>query len=135
PCVSESDHHALCAVPDSPTRVNVTGGPGSDAITLDLRPDGVFDRPPNAANNNPYNAVFGGDGDDTLTGSEVEDSLAGGAGNDVIDGRGGDCELSDYAGDDIVYGGVGDDVLQIMEGRDHAYGGPGLDWIFTKAQP
>jgi Ca2+-binding RTX toxin-like protein len=57
---------------------------------------------------------FGGDGADTLTGSDVNklgDHLYGGAGADTLSGLGGNDYLEGNAGDDILIGGAGNDIL------------------------
>jgi Ca2+-binding RTX toxin-like protein len=69
---------------------------------------------------NPALIVFGSEGSETLTGSDlsVGDSFYGGGGNDVLDGQGGDDYLEGGTGDDRLVGGAGDDDLN---------GGPGFD--------
>jgi len=56
-------------------------------------------------------SVYGGEGDDTLTG---------GAGNEQVYG---------HAGNDTLAGGAGDDYLDPGEGNDSVSGGPGLDTV------
>lgn len=109
----------------------LTGGPGSDVvrggdgrdglgdfwatprpvrITLDDRPgDG-----PEGENDDigaDVENVSGGNGDDTLIGSDASNDLNGGAGNDVIDGRGGDDELSSQGAASHLTGGTGRDRI------------------------
>jgi Ca2+-binding RTX toxin-like protein len=68
----------------------------------------------------PPASLFGGDGDDTLTGSGNADELNGGAGNDtLIGGR----------GNDVLIGGPGNDVLIGGPGVDQLLGGDGDDQI------
>jgi uncharacterized delta-60 repeat protein len=64
--------------------------------------------------------VFGGSGDDVLTGDGVDNIIDGGSGNDMI--RGGD-------GLDVIYGGEGNDNLQGGPGEDTLTGGTGNDII------
>lgn len=55
--------------------------------------------------------VFGGDGNDLLTGAGRADTLRGGTGDDVLSGQGGKDTLRGGAGDDLLTGGAGNDVL------------------------
>ena len=56
--------------------------------------------------------LYGGDGDDTLTGSPYSDLLEGGPGNDVLEGR---------AGTDRVKGDAGDDTLDVTPALEHPH--------------
>jgi surface-anchored protein len=62
--------------------------------------------------------IFGGDGDDTLTGGSSTDLIFGGAGNDSLVGG---------AGADVLDGGAGDDRLDGGAGYDILIGGAGTD--------
>ncbi len=70
---------------------------------------------PNVAN--PLSTVFiaggiyGGGGNDTLTGGNFQNLLDGGIGNDVVSGLGGDDWLIGGNGADRIFGGDGNDVL------------------------
>ncbi len=72
-------------------------------------------------------------GNDTLIGSEFDDSgsgtlgLYGGEGDDLLQGRQGDDLLDGGAGSDTLEGGSGNDVLNGMDGNDRLYGGDGSD--------
>lgn len=66
----------------------------------------------------------GGDGNDTLTGSESDDLLLGGLGNDTLNGEGGEDELHGGDGNDTLHGGNDSDAL---------YGDDGNDWIYGDA--
>lgn len=66
--------------------------------------------------------LFGGRGNDVLTGSPGPDVASGGAGNDTIDSG---------AGNDAVHGGSGDDDLDTGDGNDRAYGEGGEDTVET----
>jgi Ca2+-binding RTX toxin-like protein len=57
--------------------------------------------------------VIGGSGNDTLTGTILEDFLSGGAGNDAIDGLEGADTLNGGAGNDTVNGGAGSDTIEV----------------------
>src|ERR1700733_14036738 len=64
---------------------------GADTIALD-ETNGAL----------PAAQLFGGAGNDTLTGGSGHDLLFGQAGNDILNGKG---------GDDLLFGGDGNDVL------------------------
>ena len=85
--------------------VRVDGGAGNDTITMDW-----------TVGRRTY--LFGGEGDDTLTGCRADDYLNGGAGTNSLDG------------------GLGDDVLVTVGGAvtDKLTGGEGTDsfWLDSK---
>ncbi|WP_369059104.1 hypothetical protein ABOZ73_15940 [Caulobacter sp. 73W] len=60
-------------------------------------------------------AVFGGAGDDILTGAGMDDRLYGGDGNDRIDGGGQSDFLEGGAGDDILDGGADRDTVSYAD--------------------
>ena len=62
--------------------------------------------------------VFGGDEDDTLSGTDAVDHLYGGGGSDWLDGGAGNDYLEGNAGDDILIGGKGNDTLIGGQGFD-----------------
>jgi VCBS repeat-containing protein len=62
--------------------------------------------------------IYGGNGNDSITGSSTQDALNGGNGQDTI--HGGD-------GDDIIHGGNGGDILDGEAGNDELYGDNGDD--------
>lgn len=66
------------------------------------------------------NALFTYEGDDIVSGSNVEDWIEGDGGNDKIVAN---------DGDDTVFGGTGDDLLYGMIGDDYVFGGDGNDTI------
>ena len=70
--------------------------------------------------NGPMPAVniFGGDGNDRITGGSGNDLLFGQAGNDAINGG---------AGNDFLFGGDGNDTLDGGTGNDQLFGGAGND--------
>jgi Ca2+-binding RTX toxin-like protein len=74
-----------------------------------------------------YNAIFGNDGNDTLSGLAGNDYLAGGNGNDTLNGGDGNDHLEGGAGNDKLDGGAGDDVMNGGDGNDTFYGGAGAD--------
>lgn len=80
--------------------------------------------------------IFGGNGNDTLTGTTDDDrifgesgidNLTGLVGNDYLDGGTGNDKLSGWAGNDTLIGGEGDDELNGNEGNDSLDGGEGND--------
>lgn len=120
-------------------RVVVNAGAGDDVISLAGLPVPAV--------------IFGGDGNDALSGGTLKDWLYGNGGNDAIDGGAGDDiisgdlgndGLSGGAGDDMIYGGAGDDALaggagsdylSAGEGRDSLSGGDGTDSYFDNYAP
>ncbi len=111
------------------TLIQVFGQAGNDTLTL------------NEANGAlPAANLFGGDGNDTLTGGSGNDQLFGQAGNDILLGKGGNDLLFGGAGDDQLTGGVGDDrvfgeagndlmIWNPGEGTDLNEGGDGIDTV------
>lgn len=95
--------------------------------------------------------IFGGLGNDILTGGFQQDTIDGGPGTDIIDGSDGDDVITGGAGDDQILGGrdrdtidgqigddtidggVGDDVIHGGVGADRITGGPGADKLFGDA--
>src|SRR5678816_2960520 len=80
------------------TLIQVFGQAGNDTITL------------NEANGAlPRANLFGGPGNDTLTGGSGDDLLFGQDGNDTLLGKGGNDQLFGGVGNDVLTGGDGDD--------------------------
>ena len=71
----------------------------------------------------------GGEGNDALTGSNLDDLLAGGGGVDAITGYSGNDELRGDDGDDQVNGNDGNDLLVGGLGSDSLVGGNGNDTL------
>ncbi|WP_143671240.1 calcium-binding protein [Streptomyces sp. Ru87] len=69
----------------------------------------------------PDYGATGGAGNDTLIGTDADDTLYGGTGHDSLLGRAGDDTLYGNSGNDFLYGGGGTDTLS---------GGPGSDRLF-----
>lgn len=104
---------AIAITGGTPTTNNTTlikmfGLKGNDKLTIQMAP-GI-----------PPANLFGGEGDDILTGGLADDVLDGGPGNDV---------LTDRAGKNILIGGPGNDTLTGGTGADQFFGGPGNDTI------
>jgi hypothetical protein len=74
------------------------------------------------------NIIFAGN--DTISGSDGDDSLGGSYGNDVIYGNGGSDFILDTRGSDVLHGGAGDDFF-IVDGDDVVYGDSGTDSIIA----
>jgi Ca2+-binding RTX toxin-like protein len=65
-----------------------------------------------------FEAVYGGNGNETIIGSQTNETIDGGFGNDSLDGG---------IGSDILIGGAGDDLLQGGDCNDALFGGAGDD--------
>ncbi len=74
--------------------------------------------------------AWGYDGDDTLNGGWVDDSLYGNDGLDRLDGNGGDDYLDGGADRDSIYGGYNDDYMVGREGNDFMDGENGHDSLW-----
>jgi Ca2+-binding RTX toxin-like protein len=77
------------------TATTVTGTNGDDTI--------------DCTNASPGKTIFGGDGNDTITGTAFNDTIFGGNGNDTVTGG---------PGDDFIEGGNGNDTLTGSDGND-----------------
>src|SRR6266536_1538643 len=94
--------------------IQVFGQGGNDTITL------------NEANGAlPCANLFGGAGNDTLTGGSGGDMLFGQSGNDTLLGKGGNDFLFGGAGNDVLTGGTGDDQVFGEAGDDRMIWNPG----------
>lgn len=80
---------------------------------------------------NGQEIVYGGAGDDNLSGAFGNDSLFGGTGMDFIYGGYGDDTLLGEDGDDFLYGGRGNDSIDAGTGFVVVEGGDGDDVIRT----
>src|SRR6516165_4875335 len=91
--------------------IQVFGQGGSDTIALD-ESNGAL----------PAAQLFGGAGNDTLTGGSGADQLFGGAGNDTLLGKGGNDQVFGEAGNDrmIWNPGDGSDLFEGGDGNDTA---------------
>src|SRR5262245_23519700 len=96
--------------------IQVFGQGGNDTITLD-ESNGAL----------PAAQLFGGAGNDVLTGGSGADLLFGGAGNDTLLGKGGADQLFGGAGNDVLTGGDGDDQVFGQGGNDRMIWNPGDD--------
>lgn len=103
---------AVSIVGGSPTVANVSliqvfGLAGEDTITMN-ETNGAL----------PSANLFGGAGNDTLTGGSAGDLLFGQAGNDTLLGQG---------GNDFLFGGAGNDTLTGGDANDQVFGESGSD--------
>jgi Ca2+-binding RTX toxin-like protein len=96
--------------------IQVFGQGGNDTISLD-EANGAL----------PAANLFGGAGNDVLTGGSGADQLFGGAGNDTLLGKGGNDLLFGGAGNDVLTGGDGDDQVFGEAGNDRMIWNPGDD--------
>jgi Ca2+-binding RTX toxin-like protein len=96
--------------------MQVFGQGGNDTITLD-ESNGAL----------PAAQLFGGNGNDTLTGGSGNDMLFGQSGNDTLLGKGGNDLLFGGAGNDTLTGGDGDDQMFGEAGNDRMIWNPGDD--------
>jgi Ca2+-binding RTX toxin-like protein len=76
--------------------------------------------------------IYGGAGDDIITGSSYNDDLRGDAGNDTIRGGIGNDVIFGGAGADRLYGGDGDDTLFIDHADTVVDGGTGYDSVLIQ---
>jgi Ca2+-binding RTX toxin-like protein len=110
---------AVAVVGGTPTVANTTlidvfGQGGDDTITLD-EANGAL----------PAAHLFGGGGDDVITGGSGADLLFGQSGNDTLLGKGGNDQLFGGSGNDTLTGGAGDDQVFGEAGNDRMIWNPG----------
>jgi Ca2+-binding RTX toxin-like protein len=74
--------------------------------------------------------LAGGAGNDYLVGGDDDDTLTGGQGNDTLTGGAGDDTINGGAGADSIDGGEGNDTINGAEGNDIVNGGAGADTIY-----
>lgn len=96
------------------TYIAVIGKNGNDTITVAA--DVLIDV-----------AMYGGNGNDKLTGGGGDDALQGGNGKDRIVGGSGDDYLYGNNANDRLFGGDGDDMLDGGNGNDYCEGDEGDD--------
>ncbi|MFM6045754.1 MAG: hypothetical protein ACKPCC_24665, partial [Dolichospermum sp.] len=78
--------------------------------------------------NEDWWGIYGGDGNDNISGGAGNDNLFGEEGNDTLNGEAGNDELYGGNGNDVVNGDAGDDVLYSDAGNDTLNGGTGFDY-------
>jgi len=102
---------------DQVRSITVRGGDGDDLIDLSNINEDNFSNLVDQALE-----VFGGEGNDVISGSALGETIFGDDGNDSISGGG---------GDDLLFGGTGDDTLNGNNGDDLLVGGVGNDAYFA----
>ena len=106
-----------CLVSSAPDSVLLAGLDGEDTLSVTGFPEATSI------------VLLGGEGKDTLTGSENEDVLVDGAGDDVVNAGGRDDAVPNNEGTDVLHAGAGEDLFisnSICEG-DLLDGGPDRD--------
>ena len=104
-------------------------GDASLAVTVDLAQNRAWRADGNDTLAGIEN-IRAGDGDDTLIGSTLANTLEGGAGNDVLDGGIGSDSLAGGLGNDSLFGGNDNDTLLGGAGNNTLDGGAGTgDWV------
>ncbi|MDO5369145.1 calcium-binding protein [Paracoccus sp. (in: a-proteobacteria)] len=116
---------------------------GNDRITAALLPGNVYAEDGTWLNLDGLGYAAGHGGNDTLTaidhamnmlyGGQGNDVLTGTSGRDYLFGQGDDDTLHGGAGDDVLSGGDGDDVLHDGAGSDILTGGRGADHFILSA--
>ena len=96
------------------SKIQIFGLGGNDTLSLD-ETNGAL----------PSANLFGGAGNDTLTGGSAADQLFGELGNDTLLGKGGNDLLFGGAGNDTLTGGVGNDQVFGEAGDDRMIWNPG----------
>jgi Ca2+-binding RTX toxin-like protein len=94
--------------------IDMFGQAGNDTLSVD-ESNGAM----------PAARLFGGAGNDVLTGGSGNDQLFGGAGNDILNGKGGNDLLFGGDGNDTLIGGAGDDQVFGQGGNDLMIWNPG----------
>jgi Ca2+-binding RTX toxin-like protein len=98
------------------TVIEIFGLGGNDNLSLDETIGAL-----------PGGLMFGGAGNDTVTGGSSLDQLFGQAGDDTLFGKGGDDFLFGGADNDVLTGGDGDDQVFGEGGNDRLIWNPGDD--------
>jgi Ca2+-binding RTX toxin-like protein len=124
------------------TSFTILTGAGNDTVDLTMRGNNISTLINLGAGDDTVVAkrhgltIYGGSGDDHITGSFYDDEIFGQGGIDTIYGSDGDDLIDGGAdndvlfgeeGDDTIYGRAGDDILNGGMGMDILYGGPGDD--------
>ncbi len=81
-----------------------------------------------------FEIAYGGEGNDTISGNNVNNWLYGGRGNDSLYGRDGDDYLDGNSGADNMYGGNGNDTYIVTTSADQTIevaGATGVDIVFS----
>lgn len=104
------------------TVVRVLAGDGNDTVSVEVgNRESTF-----------VAKVWGGPGDDTITGTNGRDDLYGGKGDDTIDGANGGDVLRGALGNDRLHGGRGPDQIDGGDGDNTFYGNQAKDRVFDR---
>ncbi|MEZ6035564.1 MAG: FG-GAP-like repeat-containing protein, partial [Planctomycetaceae bacterium] len=112
------------------------GGTTAGGVTLNLNVGQIeyvwaisstYDNIFNAAGATWGVTIYGGSGNDTITGGEANDKLFGREGNDTLSGNGGNDNLYGDEGADSLDGGANNDILLFDNDDFSVIGGPGFD--------
>jgi Ca2+-binding RTX toxin-like protein len=122
---------------------DIDGGDGDDILYAGLNIADVVEPTAVSSSSNSIdrseNLLDGGDGNDLLIGSTIEDVLIGGDGDDLLSGYQNNDRLFGSAGNDLIIGswgedtlvgGSGDDVLRGHGDSDLLDGGSGNDRLY-----
>ena len=109
--------------------VKILGGTATVANTVNIQMFGLDGNDTIAVDEAngamPAVTMFGGNGNDTITGGSGNDMLFGQAGDDTLIGKGGNDLLFGGAGNDTLIGGTGDDQMFGEAGNDRMIWNPG----------
>ena len=75
----------------------------------------------------PKARIFGGPGNDTISGDDNVNVIWAGGGDDTVYARGSDDEVQGGSGNDVLWGGWGDDLVNGGPGNDSEYGADNND--------
>lgn len=132
----DTNSHTLTAKPTESGQINLKliatdsyNASVSTPINLLINPEvSKPTQPPTTPQQTGINKT-GGMGDETLTGTALNDVLDGGFGNDIVHGLNGDDTLKGGFGQDTLNGGAGNDILDGGFDNDTLNGGNGNDTL------
>lgn len=127
----------------------VSDGVNISGATVTVAVEGITDEPGGptqgndtliGSNNNDtisglggYDRIYGRNGNDTLSGGEGADYIRGEGNDDVLSGDAGNDHLLGDDGNDALKGGDGTDKLYGGDDNDMLYGGNGVDRLFGES--
>jgi len=127
-------------IDDNPIDMNAfthNKGSSSDSTTLSLTRGSYsdYDTSSDITNTAPpppetFASIDGTAGDDTLYGTDLDDTINGLAGNDRIYAKNGNDIVNGGDGADVIAGQLGNDTLNGDGGNDKIYGNQGADTIY-----